>query len=177
MTDAPTPYEWTDDGSWKPLPRFRKRCDAEFAIGERAILVKHEERSMNSHRHFFAEVHNLWETLPEDMGERFPNDKILRKWALIKAGFCNMTDYVASSKAEAERARKLAEQVAAAQADGYAIAIRRDCVVTVYTAKSQSIKAMGRADFQASKDAVFRVISELIGVDPATLARESGKAA
>lgn len=166
MTDAPLVYEWSDEGSWVPLPRFRKRCDAEFAVGERAILVKHEERSMNSHRHFFAQVKELWMTLPEGMEDQFPNAEILRKWALIKSGFCDVQTYVAATKADAQRAAEWG------RSKDYAIITIRDRVVTKYTPKSQSVAAMGKADFQASKDAVFRVISELIGVHPTTLARE-----
>ena len=53
----------------------------------------------------------------------------------------------------------------------------REAVVTVYTAKSQSLRAMGKADFQASKDAVLGIVSEMVGTTPAELRREAGRAA
>ena len=53
--------------------------------------------------------------------------------------------------------------------DDFAVVETDGLVVTVYTAKSQSMRAMGKKTFQESKDAVLRVIAELIGTDPTTL--------
>ncbi len=41
--------------------------------------------------------------------------------------------------------------------------------ITEYRAKSQSLRAMGKQEFQASKDAVLGYISDLIGVKPSEL--------
>jgi hypothetical protein len=61
--------------------------------------------------------------------------------------------------------------------DDFAIVTATGATVTVWTAKSQSVKAMGGKDFQVSKQAVLDVIADLIGVSPETLSREAGQAA
>ena len=38
------------------------------------------------------------------------------------------------------------------------------CIVTRYTAKSQSYRAMGKQTFEASKRAVLDVIADMLGV-------------
>ena len=53
--------------------------------------------------------------------------------------------------------------------DDYAIVSADATTVTVYTAKSQSMKAMGRRKFQKSKADVLALIEKLIGVDPGSL--------
>ena len=55
--------------------------------------------------------------------------------------------------------------------------IVRDATVRIYTAQSQSIKAMGARTFQDSKTKVLDILSDLIGVQPQTLQREAGRAA
>lgn len=47
----------------------------------------------------------------------------------------------------------------------------RDAVVRVHTAQSQSRKAMGGAEFQASKTALTEWVAGLLGVAPETLGR------
>ena len=46
-----------------------------------------------------------------------------------------------------------------------------------FTAKSQSSAAMGKTQFQASKEAVLDVLAEMIGVEPAALARAGQRSA
>jgi hypothetical protein len=46
----------------------------------------------------------------------------------------------------------------------------QEATVTRYTAKSQSMKAMGRAEFQASKEAVLGFLADMVGVTPDALA-------
>ncbi len=53
--------------------------------------------------------------------------------------------------------------------DTYAIVIARQNVVTVYTAVSQSKRAMGAAQFQRSKSDLMDFVSELLGVEPEAL--------
>ena len=61
--------------------------------------------------------------------------------------------------------------------DEYAIVTVSGPVVRKFTAKSQSISAMGKKDFQASKQAVLDFLSGSIGVDTGTLAENAGRAA
>lgn len=78
-----------------------------------------------------------------------------------------MTDYVCSSGAEAIRwAANLRKEV-----DEYALVIVERSVVRVMKAKSQSRKAMAKADFQASKTAILEWVAGLLDVAPETLAR------
>jgi len=56
--------------------------------------------------------------------------------------------------------------------DDYAVVVARDAVVVVWTAKSQSMKAMGKVEFQRSKDAVLTECARLIGVDTGALKRQ-----
>jgi hypothetical protein len=58
-----------------------------------------------------------------------------------------------------------------AAADTYSVVAVRGPIVTVYTAKSQSVKAMGSKDFQASKDAVLALCADMISVEVAQLDR------
>ncbi|WP_238189283.1 hypothetical protein [Methylobacterium frigidaeris] len=141
-------------------------------IGERYILVEHEARSAASHAHYFACVRDGWSNLPEDLAGRFPTPDHLRKWALIRAGYRDEVTFVASSKAEAIRIAAFLRPV-----EDTAVVRVKDSVVVRWTAKSQSMRAMGRDGFQRSKDAVLSVIDELIGTAPGTLSREAGRAA
>lgn len=94
------------------------------------------------------------------MKERFPNPTALRKWALTKTEFCDLTTFVLESKDDLPAVIQLVRRL-----DPYAVIVPRENIISVYTAKSQSKKDMGAKDFQESKDAVFRVISELLGTD------------
>ncbi len=50
--------------------------------------------------------------------------------------------------------------------DEFAVIITRDTVVSVYRAMSQSIKAMGGAQFQKSKTDVLDYVANLLGCEP-----------
>jgi len=150
-----------ENGLLRPLQRFHNVLAAEFGDGEVVTLERREERSGPSHNHYFASVNEAWKNLPEHMAERWPTADHLRKWALIKAGYRDERSIVCASKAEASRVAAFIRPM-----DEYAVVTVREAVVTAYTAKSQSMKAMGKQDFQASKDAVLGIVSELLGVTP-----------
>lgn len=159
---TPIPCTW-DGEAMRPLARFAKRCDQEFVVGEcYAVSVEHE-RSQASHRQYFAALNDAWLNLPET-DERFPTSEHLRKWALIQCGFCDERSAVFQS---AEDARKAAALIA--PADDYAVVVHSGPVVKVYTAKSQSVRAMGKDDFQKSKQAVLELVSNLSGTGAADL--------
>lgn len=156
---APLAFRW-DGEAMAPLPRFTKEADARFVIGQVYRLDEIEERSGASHRHFFASVNEVWASLPEAMGDRFPTPTHLRKYALVKGGYRDERSVVCASRAEALRVAAFIRPI-----DEFAIVVVSGPTVTVYTAKSQSEKAMGRADFQASKTRVLEILSELVGVE------------
>lgn len=127
-----------------------------------------DRRSKVSHDHFFASVQEAFDNLPEDMRDDFVTPEHLRKWCLIKAGYRDERSIVASSKAEALRIAAYIRPM-----DDFAIVVVRQATVTQYVAKSQSLKAMGKTEFQASKDAVFDVLAKLIGTDVTALKNAS----
>ena len=160
---APVIFEW-DGEAMVPLPRFARKCDELFVIGERYTLEA--QRSERSHRHQFAWLRNAWANLPEkyhlEPWAQSPDH--LRKYALIRTGWCNTETYSCESKAEAQRwAVRLRPK------DEYSIVIARGTEVMVYTAKSQARGAMKNDDFQASKTAILDYIAGLLEVEPSEL--------
>lgn len=168
---APVYFTW-DGESMAPMPRFAKLCDKQYVVGETYCLVPHEDRSANSHRHYFASLRNAWLNIPEDLTERFPTSEHLRKFALIKAGYADQRQFVCGSKAEALRLSTFLSPM-----DSYAVVTVQNAVVNVFTAQSQSTKAMGRKEFAESKNRVLDIVAGLIEVAPQTLSAEAGRAA
>ncbi|MFC5353492.1 hypothetical protein [Azospirillum himalayense] len=167
----PIPFQWQGD-AFTPMPGFGRRCDEAFTVGAVYRLVEQEDRSAASHKHYFACINTAWENLPERLSADFPTPDHLRRFALIRAGYADSRTLVASSKAEAVRLAAFVKPM-----DSYAVVVVSDATVTVWTARSQSAKAMGKAEFQASKDAVLEVIAALIDTDLATLSAQAGQAA
>lgn len=163
---TPIAYQWSGE-AMEPLKRFHNAANAQFVVGEVYTLDEVKQRSVASHNHYFACVYDGWLNLPEPWDDRFPTVEHLRKYALIKSGYCDSHTIVASSKAEAQRLATFIRPI-----DEFAVVSIDGCTITRFTAKSQSRKAMGK-EFQASKDAVFDVIGKILGVNPANL----GKAA
>ena len=164
-------YTWDGD-VMIPLKRFAKLCDDQFVIGEEYRLEVREDRSMRSHSHFFAELTEVWRNLSDEHAERFPTMDHLRRWCLIKAGYRDERSIVCSSKAEAQRVAAFMRP-----ADEFAVVTVNEAVVTFYTAKSQSVRAMGRKDFQESKQAVLDIAAGMIGVSRDDLRRNAGRTA
>lgn len=79
---------------------------------------------------------------------------------------------VCSSKAEAQRIAAFMRPI-----DEYAIIIASEAAVRVFTAESQSHKAMGAERFQQSKQAVLEFIDELLGTQHGTVSSQAGRAA
>jgi hypothetical protein len=104
--------------------------------------------------------------LPEQLADRFATSEHLRKWALIKAGYRDERTIVCASKSEAQRIAAFFKPM-----DDFAVVVSREATVISWTAKSQSVKAMGNKVFQESKTKVLDVLSEMIGSDAATLGR------
>jgi hypothetical protein len=161
MTEALILFQW-DGEAMQPQPRFAKICDEKFTVGEVYRMEVSETRSWQSHRHYFASIQEMWENLPEDQCERFPSPEHLRKWGLIRAGYCDQMHVVADTE---ENARDIA--MVMRKLSTYAVITISINVITVYTAKSQSLKAMGKTEFQKSKEAVLDVLAQIIGTRPA----------
>lgn len=166
--NALIPFRW-DGATMTPLPRFLGRCADDFAVGGIYRLRRDKDRSDESHGHYFACIHQAFVNLPERYAERFASEEHLRKWCLIRAGYRNEHTVIAASAAEA---REIA--VLAGVLDEFAVVHAEDNIVTVWVAKSQKRKkldgdGMDKEEFEASKEAVLRECSRLIGVDVVAL--------
>lgn len=170
--ETPIFCEWNGE-AFKPLnPNQAKLADRDYVVGERYRMAPLADRSMQSHNHYFACIAEAWQNLPEEHAQRLPTVEHLRKWALIKAGYCDERTFVCASKAEAQRLAIFVKPM-----DDYALIMVREATVIQYTAKSQSMRAMGKKEFQESKDKVLDVIAEMIGTTPDTLKQNAGRAA
>ena len=153
---VPIIFKWSGD-AMEPVSRFRSLCDEEFVVGEFYHLDAVNPRSMASHNHYFARIKELWMSFPDSAVERFPTPEHARKFALIKCGYHDCRSIQEASKAAASRLAAFVRPF-----DEFAIVTVMECMVSVYTAKSQSIKAMGKAEFQKSKTDVIEYLESLI---------------
>lgn len=163
MSGGAPPLQFTWDGE-AMRPKNARIADKHFVIGQEYLLEERHQRSQVSHAHYFAVVEEAWRNLPESMAERFPTAEHLRRYALIKEGFCKSHTLTCSSK-------KAAEKVAAfiRPADEFSVVTINRNTVTRYVAESQSYKTMDKARFQQSKEAVLGFVSHLIAVKPEQL--------
>lgn len=161
-----------DGEHFTPWRRHGNECAVRFTIGADYYVEPQEPASGKSRGHYFASLNEAWKNLPEDQADRFPTVEALRKWALVQAGYRDERTHVCGSAAEAMRLRATISGL-----DEYAVILARGNVVTIYTAQSQSAKAMGKKAFQESKDAVLGIVANLIGVSGGELERNAGQAA
>ena len=162
----PLMFQWDGEAMVPASGYWSRQCDEHFVIGQRYRLVEEKERSQVSHNHEFAFLHEAWASLPDELLAQYPNPETLRKHGLIAKGFCTMVQHVCANKAEAERLAAILRPY-----DAYAVVVARGTVVTVYTAVSQSKRAMGAKQFQASKQALMEFVGDLLGVDPETIGK------
>lgn len=80
----------------------------------------------------------------------------LRKYALIRTGHRDERTIVCASKAEARRVAAFVKPL-----DEFALVLVNEASVSVYTAKSQSLRAMGKTAFQQSKDDVLGFLAQI----------------
>lgn len=161
-----------DGEVFTPIGRSKKEADASFVVGLRYVLSHVEERSAKSHAHYFAALTEVWRNLPEEQADRFNSVEALRKYALIKTGFADRRDVVCSNNSEAVRLAALVKIL-----DQYSLTAASERSVSIWTAQSQSRAAMGKDEFQRSKESVLEFAALLIGVKPEELKRETGRAA
>lgn len=149
-----------DGEAFRPATAFMlRRANDRFGQGEIVMVSAEEERSMRSHRHYFAQLHDFWVNLPERFAAEpwAQSSEHLRKFLLIRSGYSTTTTYACESKAEAGRLAAAIRPL-----DEYGIVVARGVTVLRFTAKSQSVKAMGAKDFAASKSAVLEAAEALV---------------
>jgi hypothetical protein len=182
MKKLPIAYVWreveyvSDDGEIQrgfaqvPLARYHNLAASQFDEGEEYLLEEIEPRSMKSHRHFFVMVKEHFDQLPERLSERWPTPEHFRKWCLCETGWYDEKEFELASKRQA-----MALGTFIRTEDSFARIIIRDARVLVLKAKSQSLKAMGRKDFEASKKDVLALAEEFTGIPTSTMKREAGR--
>ena len=165
--NAPLQFIYEGDGEFKAAGSYwAKRADEQYVIGERYHLTEWNDRSEATHGHQFAWIAEAWRNLPERyaMEPWAQTPEHLRKYSLIRCGFCKTDTYACGSKAEAERwARNLRPL------DEYTIVTVQGTTVYRYSAESQSRRLMGKARFQQSKSAILEFIAGLLEVEPSDL--------
>ena len=124
-------------------------------------LTVEEDRNWARHRAYFAEIRELWETLPESAALEpwAQSPEHLRKYALIRCGFSTSTTHACGSAKEAARTAAILR----AEADEFTVVVPRGTTVTVYRAKSQAGRAMRKAEFDESADKVLTFLHSLVG--------------
>jgi hypothetical protein len=171
MTQAPKLFRFMwRDGVFVPETRQAAYWDDQLGEGEIVTMERHEPVSQASRGHYHATIHDAWLNLPEG-DERFPTEDSLRRWALIRSGWCTVSDCVCSSPEQAATVAAFT-----GNSEGVIVVVREN-VVRKYTAKSQSAKAMNKQDFQRSKQDVLDTIAELLAVKRKQLEKNAGNAA
>lgn len=156
---SPVALTWDGEAFW-PANRFwSRKCDERFVVGQAYAMDEVHQRSHATHAHYFASLHDIWQSLPEHLSEQFPTENHMRKYALIRTGYHTMTQHPCKSAAEAERLA-----AAIRPYDTYQLVTVKDSVVTVYHAMSQDMRSMDKKTFAESKQAVLDWCSDLIGV-------------
>lgn len=165
----PLLFKWTGEVMEPFAP---SKAAQQYKVGERYRLAVHEDRSPESHRHYFACINEVFKQLPEEIAAKVPTPEYLRKWALIRCGYRNELVIPCNSEDAAIKAVATVKVL-----DEYAIAHPDGTVLTIYTAESQNMKAMGRQRFNESKQAVLDLLAGLIGVSVDELGKNAGQAA
>lgn len=150
-----------------PLPRFRKLCDELYAVHEEYPLVVLRARNMNQHRAYFAALHDAFDNLDERYDGVFPSEDHLREWALCQTEFCTVTHEVYETRKDAIQAAKALRKLAP-----YAVISVVDSTLVTKHALSQSVRAMGKEDFEASCKAVLDVVAGMARMTSAQLRKE-----
>ncbi len=164
-------YQW-DGKVMRPLPRFVDLCERTFEIGERCILERKEYRSHASMGHYFAALKEGWTNLAEEYGEEFPTVAHLRAWCLVKAGYADKQVITCATPEDAARTAAIAssrEKIRIVNLEG--------CVLTIWVPHSQSMKAMGKKEFQDSKQKVLDIVAAMARTTRTELEANAGKAA
>jgi hypothetical protein len=152
MSD-PQWFKWNGAAMMPTQPDLARK---QFIVDGKYLLETHHERAYRRHRAYFAALHEAWGSIATD---DFPTSEHLRKFALIKTGWRQERVLACDSKERAERTAAFIRPL-----DDYAIVTTDAALVRVWTARSQSYKAMGRDDFNRSMDDVLNYVAGLIGI-------------
>lgn len=159
-----------------PLERFMERFEREFEVGKYYALEPVTERSRESHNLYFACVHLAWLNLPHPFADRFngpDGDDDLRKWCLIKRGWCHRKIEVFETEEDAKKAHAMILALPT-----FVVVVQEGAMLTVYTARTQKLKrndpdGMDKKDFEASKRDVIEECCFLVKLKEEELVAEA----
>lgn len=178
MTFPRIHMRWTN-GAFVPVSAFwAEIARKNIEDGSSHWIREDFERSSKSHRHYFATISEGHSQLPENIAQRFPGKdgpECLRKYCLIKAGYCHMSEHLFDTPRDAQRAAILAED--RTNPDRYTITRVTGSVVHKFIAETQRQKDMGAERFQKSKSDVLEIIAGMIGISVEELAANAERAA
>ena len=163
--------EWTGE-SFKPLQRHAKLCDQTYVVGERYIIEPQKPASEKARRFFHAHLADLWQSLPEEIAERWPTVESFRKAGLIACGYSFKTEAVCATNQQAQ-----ALAASYARLDDYVVVEIRDRVIAVWTACSQRRNAMDAETRKAANRAVLEWAAAQVGVTPEQAREAASEAA
>lgn len=153
-----------------PIRGHDDRISEIIKPGNRCVIEVDEERSSKSERHYFAAIREAWRSLPEEKYSTYETPKKLRKWALIRTGWCDVTDLSFETERQALMVASFTRKL-----DEYAVVIVKENIVRVYRAKSQKRSAMLNDEFKQSKNDVLDLLSNIIGTTRRELERQAEK--
>lgn len=167
------PARYMGEGEFKSSsPHWQRIADEHFVVGQIYDLRHEEPRSGRSHNHYFAELKDAWRNLPERWAKRLPTVDHLRAYALIRTGFADSRTFPARSASQAIDLRDFLRPC-----DPFSIVTADAATVTIWTAQSQSLRAMGKDKFQDSKNKVLDYAASLIAATREDLSRNAREVA
>lgn len=164
-------YDCTGDGL-KPVARHRDLFARLFEAGKRYLLIEFNERSRDTHDHFFATVTGYWHQWPENYERELPSPDHLRKHALIRTGH-----YIQSVMAHASAMTAAAYVRDFLHYVDYAEGSISGATTVMRIAKTQRKKVMEAVEFQKSKQDVLDFCQAVTGIAPEDMEREAKKGA
>ena len=164
--------EIINTGAMVPAARYRNVAKSQFAAGGEHVLEETAERSRASHGFFFATLNDLFNSIPEKMAPRWPKLDHFRRWCLIETGWFDEKEFEVISE---KHAKALGAFIRTN--DSFSRISIHGKKVIVRTAKSQSMKAMGKDDFNKSKNDVLDLACQLVGVTRTEAVKHGGRAA
>jgi hypothetical protein len=127
-------------------------------------MEEHSERSGAAHRYFFKAVGSAFQNLSDEQRLLWPTEDSLRRYALCKAGCCDVATHVEPTEAAASRMALFL------RSHGIGDFVTNDgTTVTVLTAWSMAYRAMNREKFREVADKTLPVLAEIIGVSASDL--------
>jgi hypothetical protein len=114
-----------------------------------------------SRRYFFAALHDTFHNLRPEHLQRWPNEEVLRKHALIAVGWCDVMTVAVGTKSGAQ-----ATAHSHRTKDHYCIATVQGGVAMIYTARSMDRTSLPKKQFLEVSQKVFAWIADATGIDP-----------